>query len=152
MALLAVPLAGCSFFQATPVQHGNRADPDLLAQLAPGVQTQTDVQALLGSPSATGTFDRNTWYYISSMSRMQPAGNPSKENQRVVVVHFDDAGVLRTIEQRGSDTMQDVAVVERTTPVPGTDRTLLQALFGNIGRVGANSMSNDPGPGGGPGR
>ena len=150
--IAALPIAGCSVFQAPPVQRGNKADPDLLAQLTPGVQTQTDVQALLGSPTATGTFDRNTWYYISSVTRMQPAGNPESEQQRVVVVHFDDNGTLRNIEQRGPDTMQDVAIVDRTTPVPGTDRTLLQALFGNIGRVGAGGMGSEQGPGTGPGR
>ncbi|WP_238384221.1 outer membrane protein assembly factor BamE [Teichococcus vastitatis] len=153
MALaVALPLAGCSVFQARPVQHGNKADPDLLAQLVPGVQTQADVQALLGSPSVTGTFDPSTWYYISSVSRIQPGSNPSSEQERVVVMRFDEGGVLRNIEQRGPDTMRDVGMVDRTTPVPGTDRTLLQALFGNIGRVGAGGIGTEQGPGTGPGR
>ncbi|MDJ0389447.1 outer membrane protein assembly factor BamE [Roseomonas sp. E05] len=149
---LATPLAGCSFFQAAPVQRGNRADPDLVAQLVPGVQTKTDVEALLGSPTATGTFDRNSWYYISSVTRMQPAGNPSSEQQRVIALTFDEGGVLRKIEQRGPDDMRNVSMVDRTTPVPGSERTLLQALFGNIGRVGAGNLGADTSPGGGPGR
>lgn len=149
---LAVPLAGCSVFQAPPEQRGNRADPDLVSQLVPGVQTEADVRALLGSPTATGTFDRNTWYYISSVTRMRPASNPSAEQQRVVALSFDEGGVLRKIDERGPDTMRDIDMVSRTTPVPGTERTLLQALFGNIGRVGAGNLANDQGPGTGPGR
>lgn len=149
---LAAPLAGCSFFQAAPVQRGNRADPELVAQLTPGVSTKSDVEALLGSPTATGTFDRNSWYYISSVTRMQPASNPSSENQRVVALSFDENGVLRNVEQRGPDDMKSVSMVDRTTPVPGTERTLLQALFGNIGRVGAGNLGADTSPGGGPGR
>jgi len=148
--LLAPPLAGCSVFEAPPTPRGNRADPDLLAQLTPGVQTQADVQALLGSPTATGTFDRGTWYYISSVTRMRPAGNPHAEQQRVVAISFDERGVIRNIEERGPETMREVDVVSRTTPVPGTDRTLLQALFGNIGRVGAGGMGAEQGPGVGP--
>jgi len=143
----AMPLAGCSVFEAPPIQRGNKADPDLVAQLVPGVQTQADVQALLGSPTATGTFDRNTWYYISSVTRLRPASNPSAEQQRVVALSFDEGGVLRKVEERGPETMRDIAMVDRTTPVPGTERTLLQALFGNIGRVGAGNLGADTGPG-----
>ena len=31
---------------------------------------------------------------------------------------------------------RDVRMVSRETPVPGNERTLMQALFGNIGRPG----------------
>lgn len=151
---LALPAAGCSIFEAPPVQRGNKADPDLLAQLSPGVQTQADVQALLGPPSATGTFDRNHWYYISATTRLRPGSHGAVENQRVVVMTFDDGGTLRQIREMGEGDMRsDVGMVDRTTPVPGTERTVLQALFGNIGRVGAGGLgSQDAGPGGGPGR
>ncbi|MBC9175511.1 outer membrane protein assembly factor BamE [Pseudoroseomonas ludipueritiae] len=150
---LGLALAGCSVFEAPPVQRGNRADPDLISQLSPGVQTKSDVRALLGSPSATGTFDDQEWYYISSVTRIRPAQNPSVEQQRVVAMQFDDQGVLRNIRELGPKDMRDVPVVERTTPVPGTERTWLQALFGNIGRVGAGGLTGqDQGPGTGPGR
>jgi outer membrane protein assembly factor BamE (lipoprotein component of BamABCDE complex) len=154
LAVLTVLLSGCSVFEAPPVMRGNRADPELLAQLSPGVQTKADVRALLGSPSATGTFDDSEWYYISSVTRIRPAQNPGVENQRVVAMQFDNQGVLRGVRELGEKDMKDVSVVDRTTPVPGTDRTLLQALFGNIGRVGAGGLGGgaDAGPGGGPGR
>jgi outer membrane protein assembly factor BamE (lipoprotein component of BamABCDE complex) len=150
---LSLALAGCSIFEAPPVQRGNRVDPELIAQLNPGVQTKADVQALLGSPSATGTFDDSEWFYISSVTRIRPAQNQGVESQRVVAMQFDQGGVLRNIRELGPKDMRNVPVVERTTPVPGTDRTLLQALFGNIGRVGAGGMTaGDQGPGTGPGR
>ena len=34
--------------------------------------------------------------------------------------------------------MPRVTMVSRETPTPGNERTLLQALFGNIGRFGPN--------------
>lgn len=150
--ILALPAAGCSLFEAPPVQRGNRADPELLAQLTPGVQTQADVQALLGSPTATGTFDRNMWYYISSVTRMRPASHFSVEDRRVIAMRFDEGGTLRDIREVGQDDMRSVDMVGRTTPVPGTERTVLQALFGNIGRVGAGGLGSETAPGGGPGR
>ncbi len=146
-------LTGCSLFEAPAVPRGNRADPDLIAQLQPGVQGKADVQALLGPPSATGTFDDQEWYYISSITRIRPAQSPGVSDQRVVVFRFDPNGMIQKIDTLGPQDMRDVNVVQRTTPVPGTERTLLQALFGNIGRVGANGMGMDSsGPGGGPGR
>nr|WP_305123186.1 outer membrane protein assembly factor BamE [Roseomonas sp. GC11] len=140
-------------FEAPPVQRGNKADPDLLAQLTPGVQTQADVQSLLGPPTSTGTFDRTNWYYISSVTRMRPGTKGAVEERRVVALTFDERGVLRQIRELGEKDMNDnVGMVERTTPVPGTERTVLQALFGNIGRIGAGNMGSEQGPGTGPGR
>ena len=150
---LALPLlAGCSIFEAPPIQRGNRVDAETLSQLTPGVQTQADVRALLGSPTATGTFDRDSWYYISSVTRIRPASHPEVEQQRVVAISFDERGVLRQVRELGPNDMQNVGMVERTTPVPGTERTLLQGLLGNIGRVGTSALGVDQGPGTGPGR
>ena len=135
-ALAAAPLAGCGVFAAPEQLRGNRADAELLQQLTPGVSSKADVTAVLGSPSATSTFDDREWYYISAMSHTRPARVPAIENQRVVVVRFNEQGIVQGIDQKGDDQMRNVSVVERTTPVPGNDRSLLQALFGNIGRFG----------------
>jgi outer membrane protein assembly factor BamE (lipoprotein component of BamABCDE complex) len=151
MLSLGLLLGGCSVFEAPPIQRGNRADPEVLSQLTPGVQTQADVQALLGSPTATGTFDRDSWYYISSVTRIRPASHPTVQDQRVVVIDFDERGVIKQIRQVGEDDMKNVGMVSRTTPVPGTERTLMQSLLGNIGRVGTGGLTQDQGPGTGPG-
>ncbi len=152
LALLA-GLGGCSLFAAPPEPRGNRIDAELLGQVTPGVQTRQDVAALLGSPSATGTFDQENWYYISGISRTRPARTPGIEDQRVVVISFDRAGVVRDVRQLGEGDARDVDFASRETPVPGNDRTVLQALFGNIGRFGAGGLGagGDQGPGGGPG-
>ena len=152
LALL-VGLGGCSFFSAEPEPRGNKLDAELLGQVTPGVQTRQDVSALLGSPSATGTFDQEHWYYISGTSRTRPGRVPGMENQEVVVISFDRAGVVREVKSLGERDMRDVSVVSRETPVPGNDRTVLQALFGNIGRFGAGGIGvgNETGPNTGPG-
>ena len=152
LALLA-GLGACSLFAPQPEPRGNRLDPELLAQVTPGVQTRQDVTAILGSPSATGTFDQENWYYISGTSRTRPGRVPGMEDKRVVVVSFDRAGVVRDVRQLDEKDMRDVDVVSRETPVPGNERTVLQALFGNIGRFGAGGLGagSDTGPAGGPG-
>jgi hypothetical protein len=38
-------------------------------------------------------------------------------------------------------------MVSRVTPSPGTERSVLQQLFGNIGRVGVPGAQQQRGPG-----
>jgi len=135
-AALLAPLGGCSVFGAPEEMRGNRVDEEMLKEITPGVASRADVTAVLGSPSATGTFDQREWYYISSVTHIRPARTPGVENQRVVVVRFNEAGIVEGIDRKGEADMRNVSVVERTTPVPGNERSLLQALFGNIGRFG----------------
>jgi outer membrane protein assembly factor BamE (lipoprotein component of BamABCDE complex) len=152
LALLLL-VGGCSFFQAPVAQRGNRVTPDQLGEITPGVQTKADVRTVLGSPTQTGMFGDSEWYYISSNTRQQPAGQLAVSDQRTVVVEFDRAGVVRSVRTLDGADMRPVQMVSRETPVPGNERTLLQALFGNIGRfgagaLGAQSQGTAPGVGG----
>ncbi|MDO9707722.1 outer membrane protein assembly factor BamE [Paracraurococcus lichenis] len=133
-ALLALP--ACSFFEAPVIQRGNRVTEDQLREITPGVQTRQDVQALLGSPTQTSTFGDGTWFYISSKTRQRPGRALAVTDQETVVINFDQRGVVREIRRVGEDEAQPVDMVTRETPTPGNDRTLMQALFGNVGRIG----------------
>lgn len=135
--LLAVMLGGCSFFQAAPIPRGNRVTEDQLAQISPGVQTRRDVQAILGSPSFAGTFDDSNWYYLSAISRIAPGQRMQMDDRRMVAVSFNRAGVVEGVRILTEADGQTVALVDRETPVPGNDRSVLQQLFGNVGRFGA---------------
>lgn len=145
LALLAA-LPGCSFFQAPVVQRGHRVPEDQLGEVVPGVQTKQDVQALLGSPTQTSTFGDNVWYYISSKTRQRPGRALAVMDQEVVVINFDAQGVVQEVRRVGEDQGRPVQMVSRETPVPGNDRTLLQALFGNIGSFGPGAASMPGGP------
>lgn len=135
-ALLALGIAGCSVFEATPRVRGNRVDADLLGELVVGTSTQADARALLGTPTARGTFDDEHWYYISSVTRSRVAQLPEVDSMRVVALSFDDGGVLREVKTLTEADGQDVGMVARATPVPGNDMTIMQQLLGNLGRVG----------------
>ena len=147
-------LAGCSVFQAPTIQRGNRVTEDQLAEITPGVQTRQDVQALLGSPTQSSTFGDPVWYYISSRTRTRPGRELSVTDQQTVVIDFDSRGVVTRTRILGEEDGKSVAMVARETPTPGNDRTLLQALFGNIGRIGPGAgVPTSPGaPGSGTGR
>jgi outer membrane protein assembly factor BamE (lipoprotein component of BamABCDE complex) len=140
-----VALGGCSSLPSVPGSdlfssprqlRGQQVEAETLAQVTPGVSTRNDVQALLGSPSATATFSDDEWYYISSVTRQRPGRTLSIEEQGVVVVRFDPRGTVREVRRVGQEDRQDVRFVQRETPSPGNERTILQQLFGNIGRLG----------------
>ncbi|MBU8540250.1 outer membrane protein assembly factor BamE [Falsiroseomonas tokyonensis] len=126
---------GASLFESPRQMRGHAVDEEALAQITPGVSSRADVEAVIGSPSHTGTFDNSTWYYMSSVTRQRPARTLSVEDQRVVAISFNQAGVVQDIKRYGPEDAREVEVVTRITPAPGNDRTLLQQLFGNIGRL-----------------
>lgn len=147
-ALLALP--GCGLFEAPRTLRGHRVDAEQLAQITPGVQTRQDVQALLGTPSQRGTFDNEHWYYISGTTRQRPGRTLAVEEQRVVAVTFDRGGVVREVRELTEADARPVDLASRETPVPGNERTTLQQLFGNIGRLSpgpAAAGPDAPGPG-----
>jgi len=143
-------------FTTPAINRGHAVTASQLEQITPGVSTRADVQALLGSPSHTGTFTDDEWFYISSVSRVRPARSLSVRDQRVVVVAFNPAGAVREVRQLDESDGTRVSFVARETPSPGTEGTLLQALFGNVGRVGAGGLGAGPqtpgSAGGGSGR
>ena len=148
--LAALALGACERLAPPPVPRGNRVEPDRLAQITKGVQTRSDVLALLGPPSARGTFDEANWFYISGTTQLLPGRYLELRDRVVVAINFDRRGVVQDIRELKPEDGRDVGMVSRETPVPGTERNLLQALFGNIGRPGlgaadaAFSTMNNP--------
>lgn len=131
---LLLPAAACSIFDNPKIARGHRISDDVLAEIRPGLQSKADIQTLLGSPSATGTFDDSSWYYISAETRLRPGRALAVYDQTVVAIDFDDNGKVKAVRRVTDDQADDVPPVARETPTPGSDRTLLQALFGNVGR------------------
>ena len=150
LLLLAGLLGGCAWIGdrigPEPVERGNRVDADRLSQITPGVQTRADVEALLGSPTARGTFDEANWYYISARSRVSPGTFMRIEDRRVIAISFNRDGVVSDVRELTQADGRDVRMVSRETPVPGNERTVLQALFGNIGRPGVDRPGGQANP------
>ena len=129
--------------------RGNRVDADQLKELVPGTSTRTDVTALIGSPTARATFDDNTWIYISEVTRPRIGRVQGVLSQDIVVLSFNEQGVLSDVKRLNQEDALPVTVVARTTPSPGTEASFLQQLFGNIGRFNAAPQAPTAGPTGG---
>jgi len=147
---VALLLAGCSFFEATPTMRGNKVEAEQLNELVPGTSTRSDVTALIGSPTTKATFDDNTWIYVSEVTRPRVGRTPGVLDQNVVVLSFDDQGVLRDVKKLNQEDSIPVTIVARSTPSPGTEASFLQQLFGNIGRFNAFGPNQGAPSGGAP--
>lgn len=118
--------------------RGNLPDPELLASIEPGQMSRDDVSLLLGSPSSVAMFENETWFYISQRTETFAFFEPEVQERKVIIVQFDDAGVLKTVETRGLEQGQLIEPVERETPTLGNELTLFQQFFGNLGRFNNN--------------
>ena len=146
-------LSSCAWLMPPPQLRGNKVDPESMKELTPGVSTKADVSAIIGSPTARDTFDDNTWLYINEVTQQRIGRVLGEIDQNVVVVKFDDKGVLKSIAKLDQADGLPVTMIARTTASPGTEASFLQRLLGNIGRfnpTGAGSTSGaNSAPGGG---
>lgn len=119
--------------------HGNLPDKELVEDIQPGVHNREDVLDILGSPSAISTFQDNRWYYIGSRSETVAFFDRDILERNVLVVSFSEDGLVGEKKVYNLKDGQDVDPVDRVTPTEGKKLTILQQLFGNIGRFGNDS-------------
>ncbi|HJU19859.1 MAG TPA: outer membrane protein assembly factor BamE [Stellaceae bacterium] len=115
-------------------QRGNLPDRDQLAQIHPGTTTKADVEKVLGSPSSTGVFDGDSWYYISKKTKRVAFFDPDVLDQEVYVVRFNDKGVVSGVDHKTLKDGREVTPVAGETPAPGRQLTFFEQLIGNIGK------------------
>jgi outer membrane protein assembly factor BamE (lipoprotein component of BamABCDE complex) len=148
MLVACLLLSSCAWLMPPPQVRGNKVDPESLKELVPGTSTKSDVSAVIGSPTAHDTFDDNTWLYISELTQERIGRTLGELNQNVVVLNFDQGGILRTINTLDKNDALPVTVIARTTPSPGTEASFLQQLLGNIGRFSPAGTALGTGAGG----
>ncbi len=135
-AALAVALGAC----APRIDvRGYTADPDALAEIEPGVQTASQVAALLGTPTVVSTFDERRWYYIMRRTETTSFYTPELAEQQIVAVSFDEDDVVAEVAFLGAEEARAIHPVSVESPVRGRDLSLFQQLFGNIGRPAASN-------------
>jgi outer membrane protein assembly factor BamE (lipoprotein component of BamABCDE complex) len=149
--VLCLSLTACSWILPPPQTRGNKIDPDQLKELVPGTSTQADVTSLIGSPTQKATFDENSWLYITELTRPRIGQTLGVLNQDVVVLTFDDRGVLAGIKKYTQADAVPVSVASRTTPSPGTEASFMQQLVGNIGKFSPTGAGGPSAGGAGPG-
>lgn len=137
LALLTIGAAACTPTQAT---RGNIVEDFRLAEIVPGVSSRTNVLQSLGSPTTQAPFDDNVWYYIGQKTEKRGIFDPEVVDKKIVVVAFNEEGIVDTIENVDADQI-DVHPVRRKTPTSGNDITVMEQLIGNVGRFNKSKQN-----------
>jgi outer membrane protein assembly factor BamE (lipoprotein component of BamABCDE complex) len=133
-ALLA---AGCASNRA---HKGAVIDPQLASSIQPGTDNKASVQKLLGTPTLTGEFTPNDWYYVSRDTNQLAFRNPRVTDQLVMLVRFDQAGNVASVQRTGKALVLGVNPSHRSTPTLGRKKSFFEELFGNIGSVSGGGV------------
>ena len=126
LALL-LPLAACNTQQVTI--HGAVITQDQV-DLVPVGSSRDQVLLSLGTPSTTGTFDNEVFYYISQAKVKTYAYQKGKvSDQRVFAVYFDKEQQVNQLANYGLQEGKVFDFISRTTPTGGKDNTFLGQLL-----------------------
>ena len=128
--MIAVLVGACS---PTVNTRGNIVEDFRMREITPGVSTQTNVLKSLGSPTTKAPFDENIWYYIGQTMEKKGIFDPKVTEEKVVVVAFDEEGIVQTMEEIDSERL-NIPKVRRKTHTGGNEVTVMEQLLGNIGR------------------
>ncbi|MGH7118743.1 MAG: outer membrane protein assembly factor BamE [Acetobacteraceae bacterium] len=141
-------LTGCGLFQAPLNYRGQSVTQDELKQLVPGTTTESDVTALLGTPTSKGLFDPSRWSYMGQTTQARIGRFPGVRDQDVVVLTFNDQGVLEKVEHLNRKQSVQISMAGGATPSPGGSASFFQQLIGNVGRYTPAPVPNSTAGGG----
>lgn len=139
--------------------HGYIATADKPQAVEVGSDTKASVLSRLGNPSIKGTFDEeldaDTWYYMSATRQRFAYLRPVIEERNITAISFNGDGQVTKIAEYGIEDGQYVNYVDRKTPTRGRELSVLEQVFGTLGRLPTDRLGggnqNVPGGGGGPG-
>ncbi|MDQ7261989.1 outer membrane protein assembly factor BamE [Paracoccus sp. PS-1] len=139
---LAAPL-GLSACQATYRNHGYVPPQEQLAQVVVGQTSQSQLEGLIGRPSAQGLLTGSAWYYVGSRWEFYGPRQPREIDRQVVAVSFAENGVVSNVEHFGLERGRVVVLSRRVTDTGVASLGLVRQLLGNVGRVQASDLLRD---------
>jgi outer membrane protein assembly factor BamE (lipoprotein component of BamABCDE complex) len=147
--------SGCNPILRT---HGYVPTNDAKPQaINPNTDTKATVLASLGSPSIEGTFDEvdesDTWYYINQVRERYAYLRPQIQEQTITAVTFNVDGQVMRVAEYGIEDRRIVNYSNAETPTRGRELSVLEQIFGTIGRLPTDRIGGEqdvPGGAGGP--
>ena len=139
---LAVALTGAAGCAPITSHHGFQVIEASPKDVKVGVDTKSTVRGKLGSPSATSTFDPNTWFYVNSVKARVAFRRPTTVSRDVTAIVFNKETEM--VEDIRNYTLKDgkaIAYNGRETPTRGREMTVLEQLLGTVGR--GSMLPND---------
>jgi len=114
--------------------RGNQVHAEDVAAIQPGESTRSQVLDRLGSPSSQGKFGAETWYYISELTETTAFLAPEVKDRQVLVIQFDEAGVVTTVNTLDESNGEIVDPAPGETPTAGNSLNFFEQVLSNLGR------------------
>jgi outer membrane protein assembly factor BamE (lipoprotein component of BamABCDE complex) len=151
---LLLPAAAASLSACAPITSysGFQAIESDPKDVKVGTDTKSTVRARLGSPSTTGTFDQNTWFYMNQLKTRVAFKKPEVVARNITAITFNKDTEL--VESVNNYTLKDGKVIAfngRETPTRGRELTILEQILGNVGRGSVLHNDDETVPGQRPG-
>lgn len=136
LALVGVLLGAVALGACAPRidTRGNQLHLEDIATIQPGESTRGQVLDRLGSPSSQGKFGLETWYYISERTETTAFLAPEVKERQVVVIQFDEAGIVTTVDTVDGVTDEIVEPAPGETPTAGNSLNFFEQILSNLGR------------------
>jgi outer membrane protein assembly factor BamE (lipoprotein component of BamABCDE complex) len=153
-AVLGLCAAGLSACNPTLRNHVYIPTENKPQEVEAESDTKASVLARLGNPSVKSTFDEDTWYYMTSVRQRLAYLRPLTEERSITAITFNDDGQVQRVAEYGIENGQYVNYSDRETPTRGRELSVLEQIFGTIGRIPSDQLTgnqNVPGGSGGPG-
>lgn len=153
LAVLGMLVSGCN-----PVlrNHGYVPTAEKPQAVNPDTDTKSSVLSRLGNPSVKSTFDEkvenDVWYYISSVRQRYAYLRPQTEDRTITAIHFNPDGQVTKVAEYGLEDGVPVNYVDRKTPTRGREISVLEQIFGTIGRLPTDRLTGTNQTGGGAGQ
>ncbi len=109
-------------------QHGYLFSQQQLEQVPIGAAKE-QVDFVLGTPSTTGAFGGEVYYYISQRVEQTAFFRPRIVDQRVLAVYFDQDERVSRIANYGLQDGRVFDFIGRTTPTTGSEVTFLAQIL-----------------------
>lgn len=139
---LGVVVSACS-----PIyrNHGYVPPAEDLENIVVGVDTLDSVEETLGSPSGRGVLQESDIFYTESRWKTFGMREPEEIEREVVVVRFDNRGIVSNVVQFGLEQGQVISFNRRVTDSTIEGVTFWSQLFGAFGNFNAGeALSGTP--------
>lgn len=155
ITLAAALLTGCN---PTLRTHGYIPTEEKPQAVNPDTDTKASVLARLGNPSVKSTFeediDEDVWFYMNSVRTRYAYLRPQIEERTITAITFNEDGQVTKVGEYGIEDGRYVNYVDRKTTTRGRELSVLEQIFGTIGRLPTDRIGGQqdvPGGAGGPG-
>lgn len=129
---LLAALVGCSTIVEN---HGYVPSPDKLAALEIGVSDREAVASSIGVPTVINSTYGESWFYVASQFEKMGIQERTEVMRDVVVVSYDEGGLLSNIEAYQLQDGHAVQISKRVTETNLGRLSIVGQLFQNVGRI-----------------